>query len=76
MRELEKRVQAISLHQRRELQEKRQRRELTLPKFQTLAKCIPLKVTHQSYRKETEKNGRELREVLVKKGCKMGGISL
>ena len=66
IRELEKRVQAISLHQRR----------LTLPKFQTLAKCIPLKVTHQSYRKETEKNGRELREVLVKKGCKMGGISL
>ncbi|MGK7649913.1 glycosyltransferase [Capnocytophaga sp. G1920] len=29
-----------------------------------------------SYRKETEKNGRELREVLVKKGCKEGGGSL
>nr|WP_143325069.1 glycosyltransferase [Capnocytophaga haemolytica] len=27
-------------------------------------------------RKETEKNGRELREVLMKKGCKMGGVSL
>nr|WP_143713258.1 glycosyltransferase [Capnocytophaga ochracea] len=27
-------------------------------------------------RKETEKNGRELREVLVKKGCKRGGVSL
>nr|WP_232207526.1 glycosyltransferase [Capnocytophaga sp. oral taxon 335] len=27
-------------------------------------------------RKETEKNGRELREVLVKKGCKEGGVSL
>ena len=27
-------------------------------------------------RKETEKFGRELREVLVKKGCKMGGVSL
>ncbi|MDU6660538.1 MAG: glycosyltransferase [Capnocytophaga sp.] len=27
-------------------------------------------------RKETEKNGRELRENLMKKGCKMGGVSL
>ncbi|WP_297976017.1 glycosyltransferase [uncultured Capnocytophaga sp.] len=27
-------------------------------------------------RKEAEKFGRELREVLVKKGCKMGGVSL
>nr|WP_111972346.1 glycosyltransferase [Capnocytophaga ochracea] len=27
-------------------------------------------------RKETEGFGRELREVLVKKGCKMGGVSL
>ncbi|AVM56287.1 glycosyltransferase [Capnocytophaga sp. oral taxon 864] len=27
-------------------------------------------------RKISEKNGRELREVLVKKGCKMGGVSL
>ena len=40
---------------RSELQEKRQRRELTLPKFQTLAKCIPLKVRYLRYRKETEK---------------------
>ena len=28
------------------------------------------------YRKKTEKNRRELREVLVKKGCKEGGVSL
>ena len=27
-------------------------------------------------RKEAKKNGRELREILVKKGCKMGGVSL
>nr|WP_152683128.1 glycosyltransferase [Capnocytophaga ochracea] len=27
-------------------------------------------------RKKTEKFGRELREVLVKKGCKMGVVSL
>ena len=32
--------------------------------------------TGQGVRKETEKNGRELREVLVKKGCKKGGVSL
>ena len=61
---------------RSELQEKRQRRELTLPKFQTLAKCIPLKVIYLSYRKETEKNGREEGGFLVKKGWKMGGVSL
>ena len=48
----------------------------TLPKFQTLAKCIPLKVTHLSYRKETEKFGSEAGGILVKKGCKMGGVSL
>jgi len=53
----------------------------TLPKVRaaqakTLAKCIPLKVTLLRHRKETEKNGRELREVLVKKGCKMGVVSL
>ena len=29
-----------------------------------------------SIRKETEKFGRELREILVKKGCKEGGVSL
>ena len=51
-------------------------KQSTLPKFETLAKCIPLKVTHLSYRKETEKFGRELREVLVKKSCKEGGGSL
>ncbi|WP_289013021.1 glycosyltransferase [uncultured Capnocytophaga sp.] len=27
-------------------------------------------------RKETESFGRELREVLMKKGCKKGGVSL
>ena len=27
-------------------------------------------------RKEAEKFGRELRGILVKKGCKMGGVSL
>ena len=61
---------------RSELQEKRQRRELTLPKFQTLAKCIPLKVTYLSYRKKTERLERREVEILVKKGCKMGGVSL
>jgi len=49
---------------------------LTLPKFQTLAKCIPLKVTHLSYRKETERLERREEGILVKKGCKMGGVSL
>ena len=64
---------------RSELQEKCLRRELTLPKFETLAKCVPQKRcvrTVRSARKETEKFGRELRKVLVKKGCKMGGVSL
>jgi len=51
-------------------------KQSTLPKFQTLAKCVPLKVTHRSYRKETEKNGRELRRILVRKGCKEGMVSL
>ena len=51
----------------------------TLPKFQTLAKfemkkrCVEV---IRRIRKETEKNGKELREVLVKKGCKEGGGSL
>ena len=48
---------------------------LTLAKFQTLAKCIPLKVTYLSYRKETEQFGRREGEILVKKGCKEGGGS-
>ncbi len=55
------------------LQETRQRKGLTLPKVRaaqakTLAKCIPLKGTHLSYRKETEEFGRRKRGVLVKKG--------
>ena len=63
------------------LQETRQRKGLTLPKVRaaqakTLAKCVPLKGTLLSYRKETEKNGRELRRILVKKGCEEGGVSL
>ena len=63
----------------RELQEtpaKRLSVYSTLPKFETLAKCIPLKVTHLSYRKETEKNERELRGNLMKKGYEKGGGSL
>ncbi|EFS96893.1 hypothetical protein HMPREF1977_1809 [Capnocytophaga ochracea F0287] len=32
--------------------------------------------TVRSFRKISEKNGSELREVLVKKGCKEGGLSL
>ena len=43
-------------------------KQSTLPKFETLAKCVPLKGTLLSYRKITEKNGRELREILVKNG--------
>ena len=50
--------------------------EVRAAQAKTLAKCVPLKGTLLSYRKETEKNGRELREVLVKKGCKEGGVSL
>ena len=53
----------------------------TLPKVRaaqakTLAKCVPLKGTLLSYRKETEKFGRRLRGDLEKKGCKKGGVSL
>ncbi len=53
----------------------------TLPKVRaaqakTLAKCVPLKGTLLSYRKETEKFGRRLRGDLMKKGCKKGGVSL
>ena len=64
---------------RSELQEKRQRRELTLPKFETLAKCVPQKRcvgTIRGFRKETEKFGSESGGILVKKGCKEGGVSL
>ena len=49
---------------------------LTLPKFQTLAKCIPLKVRLLRYRKETEGLERREEGILVKKGCKKGGVSL
>ena len=48
----------------------------TLPKFETLAKCVPLKVTHRRIRKETEKFGRGEEGFLMKKGCKEGGVSL
>ena len=53
----------------------------TLPKVRAtraefLAKCIPLKVTYLSYRKETEDFRRGLGEILVRKGCKEGMVSL
>ena len=47
---------------RSELQEKCLRRELTLPKFETLAKCVPQKrcvEVVRGIRKETEKFGRD-----------------
>ncbi|EFS97317.1 hypothetical protein HMPREF1977_1300 [Capnocytophaga ochracea F0287] len=58
------------------LQETHQRKGLTLPKFETLAKCVLLKGTLLSFRKETEKNGRRLRRILIKKGYEKGGGSL
>ena len=51
----------------------------TLPKFETLAKCVPQKRcvrTVRRIRKETEKFGREEGVILVKKGCKKGVVSL
>ena len=54
-------------------------RKLTLPKFETWAKFEMKKrriETVRRIRKETESFGRELREDLVKKGCKEGGVSL
>ena len=51
----------------------------TLPKFETWAKfemkkrCVG---TVRSIRKETEKFGRGEGGVLMKKGCKEGGVSL
>ena len=51
-------------------------KQSTLPKFETLAKCVPLKGTLLSYRKETEKNGRGLRGILMKKCYEKGGGSL
>ena len=51
----------------------------TLPKFETWAKFEMKKrrvETVRSIRKETEKFGRGEVEFLVKKGCKMGEVSL
>ena len=45
----------------------------TLPKFEMKKRRVE---TVRNIRKETEKNGRGLGEVLVKKGCKMGEGSL
>ena len=45
----------------------------------SLAKCVPQKrctETVKRIRKETEKFGRGLRGILVKKGCEEGGLSL
>ena len=44
--------------------------------YLTLPKCIPLKVTHLSYRKETERLERREEGIVGKKGCKMGEVSL
>ena len=52
---------------------------LTLPKFQTLAKCVLQKRcvgAVRRIRKKTEMFGRREGEFLVKKGCKEGGGSL
>ena len=51
----------------------------TFPKFETWAKFDMKKgrvETVRSFQKISEKNGSELREILVKKGCKEGGGSL
>ena len=45
----------------------------TLPKFEMKKRCVG---TVRSIRKETEENGRELRRILVKKGCEEGRGSL
>ena len=45
----------------------------TLPKFAMKKRCVE---TVKSVRKEAEKFGRGEGEILVKKGCKMGGVSL
>ena len=66
MRELANGVRVTSLHLRK----------LTLPKFQTWAKCVLQKVTYRRIRKEAEKFGRGEGEFLMKKGCKMGVVSL
>ena len=51
-------------------------KQSTLPKFQTLAKCVSLKVTYLSHRKITKKNGRELSGILMKKCYEKGWGSL
>ena len=45
----------------------------TLPKFEMKKRCVG---TVRRIRKETEKFGRREVEFLMKKGCKMGGVSL
>ena len=45
----------------------------TLPKFEMKKRCIE---TVRRVRKETEKFGRGEGGFLMKKGCKMGGVSL
>ena len=45
----------------------------TLPKFEMKKRRVE---TVRSFQKISEKNGRELRGVLVKKGCEKGGVSL
>ena len=45
----------------------------TLPKFEMKKRCIGVV---RRIRKISEENGRELREVLMKKGCKMGGVRI
>ena len=45
----------------------------TLPKFEMKKRCVG---TVKRIRKETEDFRRGLRGILVKKGCKMGGVSL
>ena len=45
----------------------------TLPKFEMKKRCIGVV---RRRRKISEENARELREDLVKKGCKEGGVSL
>jgi hypothetical protein len=46
---------------------------LTLAKFEMKKRCVGVV---RRRRKISEENGRELRRILVKKGCKRGGVSL
>ena len=45
----------------------------TLPKFEMKKRCIGVV---RRRRKISEENERELRRILMKKGCKKGGVSL